>query len=284
MTYLQLLARQQILIKDGLVFESMRKIDTLVFDKTGTLTQEQPTVGRIHALDGFTEREILRLAAAAEYRQPHPIARAIIAHAEAENINPPILEEASYEVGFGIKVHVEEKTVRRAVRVSATGNVAFFPAVDAIQQQAEADSHSLVYIGVDDQPTIRPEAKQVAGITTTKPDDLPYLGRPAAPRAVWPTNWALSIILLNLPETKADLLQQLRDEGRFVGFVGDGINDAIARRQRGYHLPERLQRGDGYRTDHLMDGTLQHLLPLFELMDSLKPCGARPSSALPRAR
>ena len=72
MTYLQLLARQRILIKDGRVFESLRKVDTVVFDKTGTLTEEQPTLGKLHGLNNFAELEVLRLAAAAEYRQPTP--------------------------------------------------------------------------------------------------------------------------------------------------------------------------------------------------------------------
>ena len=86
LSYLQLLSRRGILVKDGRVFELLRGVDTVVFDKTGTLTLEQPTVGRIHAFGEHDEDGVLRAAATAEYRQPHPIARAILAAAAARGV------------------------------------------------------------------------------------------------------------------------------------------------------------------------------------------------------
>lgn len=67
-----------ILIKDGRALESLQDVDTVVFDKTGTLTLEQPTVSRIFCCNGVSEADILRYAAAAEAKQSHPIARAIL--------------------------------------------------------------------------------------------------------------------------------------------------------------------------------------------------------------
>ncbi|MDM8563033.1 HAD-IC family P-type ATPase, partial [Candidatus Marithioploca araucensis] len=77
LNYLRLFSRRGILIKDGRVLETLHKVDTVIFDKTGTLTLEQPQVCKIHCLSEWDEDTVLLYAAAAEYRQPHPIAKAI---------------------------------------------------------------------------------------------------------------------------------------------------------------------------------------------------------------
>jgi cation transport ATPase len=149
--YLQSLSRRGILIKDGRVFESVRKIDILVFDKTGTLTLEQPILSRIHTQDGFDRDAVLGFAAAAEYRQPHPIARAILAAAKEAGLDLPTPEAGDYEVGYGIKVPLDG----RVIRVGSAGfmvreDIELPP--DAYQAHAKAEQlgHSLVYVGVDD--------------------------------------------------------------------------------------------------------------------------------------
>ncbi len=283
MVYLQLLARQHILVKDGRVFESLRKIDTLVFDKTGTLTQEQPSIGQLHVLNDFTEQEVLRLAAAAEYRQPHPIARAIVAHARTRNIDLPTLEEASYEVGFGIKVILKGRTIRvGSARFLQHENMTFPAAVAAIQRRAEADSHSLVYVGVDDQlagilemqPTLRPEARHIVRVLQQRGLDIYIIsGDHEAPTRRLAEQLGIKHYFAEtLPENKADLVQQLRDEGRFVGFVGDGINDAIALKtaQVSFSLKGASSVATNTAQIIFMDGTLQHVLPLFELVDEFE--------------
>ena len=109
LSYLQLTARQGILIKDGRALEQISKVDTIVFDKTGTLTLEQPHVGSIHTWNGYTEESLLTVAAAAEERQSHPIARAIREEAEKRQLDVPFIGEASYEIGYGIKVSLDQK-------------------------------------------------------------------------------------------------------------------------------------------------------------------------------
>jgi Cu2+-exporting ATPase len=89
LSYLQILARQGILIKDGRVLESVRQVDTVVFDKTGTLTLEQPAIGKIHLLAGYDEQQVLYYAASAEFRQSHPIAKAIVDRAQQHGVTPP---------------------------------------------------------------------------------------------------------------------------------------------------------------------------------------------------
>lgn len=283
MTYLQILAQQQILIKDGRVFESLQSVDTVIFDKTGTLTQEEPTLGKLHATNDFTEREVLRLAAAAEFRQPHPIARAILARAEEEGLDLPILEESSYEVGYGIKVTIEGRMIRvGSSRFLQREGIELPKSIMPIQQQAETVSHSLIYVGIDDQlagilemqPTIRPEAKEMIQALKQRGLDIYIIsGDHQSPTRHMAKELGIDHYFAEiLPEHKANLVQQLRDEGRFVCFVGDGINDAIALKTAQVSIS--LKGASTAATDTaqiiFMDGTLKNLLPLFEMVDEFE--------------
>ena len=95
LNYIQLGARQAILIKDGRVLEQISKVDTIVFDKTGTLTLEQPHVGAIYPCNGYTEESLLTIAAAAEHRQTHPIARSICQEAQERQLDLPSISDIS---------------------------------------------------------------------------------------------------------------------------------------------------------------------------------------------
>lgn len=112
LNYLNLAASSGILVKNAHALEQLSAIDTIVFDKTGTLTLEQPHIAQIHTLTRFDVDEVLRFAAAAEARQTHPIARAILEAAAERNLHLPPIDQAHYEVGYGIKVRlVEDDTV-----------------------------------------------------------------------------------------------------------------------------------------------------------------------------
>lgn len=283
LTYLRLLAQQNILVKDGRIFESLRQVDTVVFDKTGTLTEEQPTLGRIHGLNGFAEREVLRLAAAAEYRQPHPVAQAILVRAAAEQLDLPVQEEASYEVGYGIKVSIEGRLVQiGSARFLQQEGIEFSETVASIQQQAEEDSYSLVYVSVDGQlagileiePTIRPEAQAMVQVLKQRGLEVYIIsGDHETPTRRLAEKLGIDHYFAEtLPENKANLVQQLKDEGRFVCFVGDGINDAIALKTA--QISISLKGASTAATDTaqivFMDGTLKHLTQLFERVDEFK--------------
>ena len=107
LNYLQRAAREGILIKDGRALEQVSKVDTIVFDKTGTLTLEQPHVALIHPLRQYDEETVLAYAAAAEQRQSHPIAQAIMQAAHVRNLTLSVIIDAAYEFGFGIHVSLD---------------------------------------------------------------------------------------------------------------------------------------------------------------------------------
>jgi Cu2+-exporting ATPase len=283
LSYLQLLSRRSILVKDGRVLESLREVDTIVFDKTGTLTLEQPTVGEIHPLNGFSRETVLRYAAAAEYRQPHPVARAIIARAEEEQIVLPDLEDASYDIGYGITVTTEGREIHvGSARFLEREGIKPPSELQALQWQAETESHSLIYVAINGQPagvlelepTMRPEAAGV--IQELKRRDIRCCilsGDHEGPTRSMAERLGIDDYFAEvLPEDKANYVNQRKNEDRFVCFVGDGINDAVALRTAQVSIS--LKGASTAATDTaqviFMDGTLDNLIPLLEIADEFE--------------
>lgn len=280
LSYLQIAAQQRILVKDGRALETLARIDTVVFDKTGTLTMQEPTVSRIHCYNGIAESDLLRYVAAAEAKQSHPIARAILQTACDRGLELPRLEDAHYKVGYGLKVQIEGRAVRvGSVRFMQMEAILVPPAVMAHQLESHAQGHSLVLVAVDDElagaielkPTIRPEAQQIVemlhqrGISTViiSGDNTAPTQRLAAELGIDRTFAEV------LPEEKANLVTQLQQEGRKVCFVGDGINDSIALKTA--DVAVSLRGATTIATDMaeivFMDGTLRQLPDLFALAD-----------------
>ncbi len=283
LSYLQILSRHGVLIKDGRVLETLRQVDTIVFDKTGTLTLEQPTVGQIHSLGDYDDETVLRYAAVAEYRQPHPIAKAILAKAEAAELKVPEPDEAGYEVGYGIKVNIDEHTIRvGSARFMQREDIVLPNSIAEIQARAQEYSFSLIYVSVDQelagilemQPSIRPEAKQVVEILKQRGIGLYIIsGDHEQPTRNMAESLGIDHYFAEtLPENKADLVKQLSDEGKFVCFIGDGINDAIALKSAQVSIS--LKGASTAATDTaqiiFMDGTLNQIKSLFELADEFE--------------
>ena len=111
LNFLTLASIRGVLIKDGRSLELLSEIDTVVFDKTGTLTLNRPHLSNIHTVNGISENQLLAYAAAAEYKQSHPIALAIIQEATDRELTLLPIDDAKYEVGYGIKVGVDNKSI-----------------------------------------------------------------------------------------------------------------------------------------------------------------------------
>ena len=112
LNFLQRASLAGILIKDGRALEAISKIDTVVFDKTGTLTETQPQVGEIYTWGDTGADEVLTYAAAVEARQSHPIAAAIVLAARQRNLALLDLENARYEMGYGIQARSNGRLIR----------------------------------------------------------------------------------------------------------------------------------------------------------------------------
>jgi heavy metal translocating P-type ATPase len=239
LNFLSITSQNGILIKDGRSLELLRDIDTIVFDKTGTLTLEEPHLGDIHTSNGLSENDLLTYAATAEYRQTHPIARAILQEAARRGLHLPEIDEAQYDIGYGIKVSVSSHWIRiGSAQFMELEGIAIPLTIAARQADAHAQGYSLVYLAVDDHlggamelhPTIRPEAEQI--IRRLRQDNMSiYIisGDQEAPTRKLAEELGIDHYFAEtLPEHKAQLIEQLQKEGKRVCFVGDGINDAIA--------------------------------------------------------
>jgi Cu+-exporting ATPase len=233
-----LAARHGILIKGGEALERAHSLDTIVLDKTGTLTEGKPSVTDVVTHGAFSETDVLALAAAAEHASEHPLARSVVDEANARGV---ALEDAT---GFAA---VPGKGVRATVRgrLVRIGTAAFLReegvAPDALNdramQLAEA-GRTVVFVAVDDAlagvigiaDKIRAGAREaVRALGKARIEVVMLTGDQE--RTAQAVAWELGIKRVFagvLPGQKSDKIAELQKEGRRVGMVGDGVNDAPA--------------------------------------------------------
>jgi len=283
LNYLNIASKNSILIKDGRSLELLKQVDTIVFDKTGTLTEDQPTVGSIHCCANYNEDDILRYAVAAEYKQTHPIAKAIIQKASVRALSIPSIDETQYQVGYGLTVRVENKIVRvGSKRFMEMVNIMMPSTFQDIENTCYREGHSLIMVAIDEQligaiellPTIRPEAKAVVQQLRQNPQiKSTYI---ISGDHEIPTRKLAQILGIDhyfaetLPENKADIIEQLQQQGKFICYIGDGINDSIALKKS--HVSISLRGASTVATDTaqiiLLDQGLKQLNLLFDLAKS----------------
>ena len=282
LNFLHLASQEGILVKDGRALEALEQVDTVVFDKTGTLTQDQPHVADIHPCAPYTADEVLAYAASVEYRQTHPIARAI-QHAAAQHQLPlqPI-EDTAYELGYGLKAQVATQLVRvGSARFMELEGVKLPADMQEQQRSCHARGAALVFVAIDHEfggaielhATIRPEAKRLIEALHQRHLTLCIIsGDHAEPTQQLARELGIEHYFADvLPEDKADLIAQLQQAGKKVCFIGDGINDAIALKRADVSISLRGASTIAMDTAQivLLDESLHQLLPLFRLADAL---------------
>jgi P-type Cu+ transporter len=231
-------ATMGILFRDAAAIENLHKIDTLIVDKTGTLTQGRPAFERAVAMPGFTESEVLRVAASLDQGSEHPLAAAIVAAARAQGLSLDAAEQFDSASGIGVQGVVTGKKI-------ALGNTALMHLqninIATLAGQAEAlrgQGASVMHLAVDGQ---------LAGllavsdpIKASTQEALSALSK-AGLRVVMATGDGLTTARavgqrLGItevygevkPADKLALVTRLQKEGRIVAMAGDGINDAPA--------------------------------------------------------
>jgi heavy metal translocating P-type ATPase len=283
LNYLDIALKHGIIVKDGRVIELLRKVDTIVFDKTGTLTEEQPHVAKIHVCDQYTELELLSFAAAAEHKQTHPIAKAILQAAQQEQLDFPNIQEITYEVGYGLKVKIDHKTIYvGSERFMQQSSFDFPETIQAIQNDCDENGHSLIYVAIDDKmagaielhATIRPGAQEVINQLKQRGYNLYIIsGDHEKPTKSLAQAFGIEhYFAQTLPEEKAGLIEKLQDSGKFVCYIGDGINDSIALKKA--QVSVSLRGASTIATDTaqviLMETQLNQLIQLIDLAKQLE--------------
>ncbi len=231
-------ARAGVLIKNAEAVEVMERVDTLIVDKTGTLTEGKPRVLAVVPAFGWSESDLLRVAASLERDSEHPLAAAITAAAAAESISLASAHTFSSLTGKGVTGTIEG-------RVIVIGGHALMQeqgiAVGALADRAEEvrkDGHAVVFVAVDQQlagflgigDRIKPSTPEALEILRREGVQVVMAtgdGRTTA-EAVAQHLGVKEVYADMLPEQKGALIKRLQAEGRIVAMAGDGINDAPA--------------------------------------------------------
>jgi Cu2+-exporting ATPase len=282
MNHLNLASKQGILIKDGRSLELLTQVDTIVFDKTGTLTEEQPHVGAIHCCSHYSENEIIIYAAAAEYKQSHPLAKAIQQEAENRQLTVPPIDDSEYKIGYGLIVDVAGQTIHvGSDRFMEVAGMTIPLSLKQQQQFCHEEGYTLIIVAVDNNviggiellPTVRPEAKTVINHLKQRSNiKSTYIisGDHETPTRKLAKELGIDHYFAEtLPANKADIIEQLQQQGHFICYIGDGINDSIALKKS--QVSVSLRGASTIATDTaqivLMDQGLNHLTLLFDLAD-----------------
>lgn len=232
-------ARAGFTVKGSRHFEQLAAADTIVFDKTGTLTAATPQLADVLAFAGWTQEEVLRFSACLEEHFPHPVARAVVHAAEARGLEHRERHaEVEYVVAHGIASSLDGKRVvigsKHFVMEDEHVDV---PASVAEKIDESARGLSTLYLAVNGElvgallisDPIKPGVAEAIGtlrklgfehIVMLTGDNEAAAARIAADAGI--TEFAANL----LPEDKRNYVAHLREQGRRVVMVGDGVNDS----------------------------------------------------------
>ncbi|MBQ4077460.1 MAG: heavy metal translocating P-type ATPase [Mailhella sp.] len=275
---------RKVMVKGGRFLESLARVDTVVFDKTGTLTQSRPEVAQVIPVPGAEavqdEDEVLRLAACLEEHFPHPVAKAVVHCAEERGLqHAEEHAEVEYVVAHGIASMWRGKRVLLGSRhyISQDEGVDVSCMEETISDLAR-QGYSLLYLAVEGRlegmiamrDPVRPES--AALIARLREMGVPHVmmltgDDERTARAVADSLGITEYRSQVLPEDKARVVQELKDAGRTVLMLGDGINDspALSCADVGVTLRDGSDLAREVADVVLMGGSLNELVTALEL-------------------
>lgn len=232
-------ARNGVLIKGGNYVETLAKADALVLDKTGTITEGRPKITSIITAEGFSEREVLELASAAEEDSSHPLAYAILERVRKSGYSIPLHGMITTEVGKGVSTTVDDNTVyvgnRKYMKFSQIDMRDFLKEAQTLEQHGE----TVVYVALNDKcigvlgihDALKENMKRALNrLRNMGFDDIRLLtGDLAFQAEKVASRMHMDDFQAELmPEDKARTVLSMQANGANVIMIGDGINDAPA--------------------------------------------------------
>ncbi len=231
-------AKHNILIKDAMTLEGVKKIDAIVLDKTGTLTEGKPRVTDVIALRHFTPEDVILYSASVEAKSNHPIAKAILDEAKKRKIQISNVQNFKSLSGLGLEAVVSEKNILigterllrdRGIKVDDERKI-----IDKLFSEGKTLSIIVVnnvvagIIGVAD-PIRENSKKTIMALKQLGIETVMITGdHKIVAEGVGKQLGIERIFAEVLPEDKASFVKKLQGERKFVAMVGDGVNDAPA--------------------------------------------------------
>jgi P-type Cu+ transporter len=231
-------ARRGILIKNGEALERAQKIDMMLFDKTGTLTEGRPRVTAVTPVANVSPEEVLRTAASLEALSEHPLARAVVLAAREKGL--PIAKAENFEnvAGKGVRATLDGiSVVVGSPRLMRDAGVSLAAHLETIERY-EANGQTVIAVVVGGNlvgsiavaDTLKVDARAaIDQLRERRIATAMITGDNQSTAQAIATLLGIDTVFAQiLPQEKAEIVQRLQREGRHVGFVGDGINDAPA--------------------------------------------------------
>lgn len=231
-------ATSGILFRDAAAIENLRRVDTLIVDKTGTLTEGLPAFEQVVGFNGFSDTEVLSLAASLDQGSEHPLAQAIVKQARQRGLTLTAPESFDTHSGIGVQGQVQGKalTLGNTVLMQRVG--VDDAALSAAAEKLHTPGASVVLLAVDGQlagllAVSDPiKASTPAALAALKRDGMTIVmatGDGLATARVVATRLGIQEVYAEVqPADKLALVERLQHAGHTVGMAGDGINDAPA--------------------------------------------------------
>jgi Cu+-exporting ATPase len=231
-------AQAGVLFRSAAAIEALENVDTVVFDKTGTLTTGRPELVSLLPADGVAETELLRSAASLEQASEHPLAAAIVRAAKARGLRLGRSYGFEAHAGAGATGVVQLRNIAVGNAQLMTEAGIAVAAFDADADRLRVDGQTVVYVAVDGVPIgllgvadrLKSEAWDVVQALKKQGIRVVLLSgdHESSVRAIGGQLGIDEVFAGVRPDRKASVVRALRDQGRCVAMVGDGINDAPA--------------------------------------------------------
>ena len=239
------MARRGVLIKGGAVLEAVGKLRALAVDKTGTITEGKPRVTKVIAVNSKDEAEIVRIAAAIDTHSEHPLAQAVVAYANEKKVAFPRSENYRAQNGRGAEATIDGHEYFVGNHRFTHELAVCSPEIEKQLAEIEADAQSVVVVGHKPHADCKGEVLGILAVGDAM--------RANAPEAIAALHRAgiVKIIMLSgdnqrtasaiakkagideahgdlLPDQKIERVKAMLGELKYVGMIGDGVNDAPA--------------------------------------------------------
>ncbi len=227
-----------VLVRDAEALERLEKVDTLVVDKTGTVTEGKPKLVSLTPAAGFSEADVLQMAAALEVASEHPLATAIVAAARERGLELPPAEHFQSITGQGVTGVVAGRSLRLGNASLLIGAAGLNEELKAAADKLRAGGQTVMFLGADGQtagllgvadPIKETAAEAIAQLREAGLRVVMLTGDAKATAVAVAARLGLDEVLAEVvPAEKNAAIRRLQQGGHIVAMAGDGVNDAPA--------------------------------------------------------